>query len=262
MTKSVRVQIVSDLHCEFHRDDGAELAASIPVAGDVLVIAGDLLSAKWPRKRVVKVLRQFTDRWPTVVYVGGNHEAYGLGIGITEYALLTASEEAGVVFLANEAREVAGLRFFGGTGWFPDRQGDRSAWASRRGMSDFHVVRGIKDDAPASNRLFDERLSGEAGSVDVVVSHHLPAGACVAPKYVGNALNAYFLADFEHLIYPTAAQLWVHGHTHTSVDLQIGPTRVVCNPRGYPDEAALIYPPVVVDVIPKHLTRRKAGPKL
>ncbi len=28
-------------------------------------------------------------------------------------------------------------------------------------------------------------------------------------------------------------QLWVHGHTHASLDYRIGATRVVCNPFGY-----------------------------
>ena len=29
--------------------------------------------------------------------------------------------------------------------------------------------------------------------------------------------------------------LWVHGHTHDSFDYKVnGHTRVVCNPRGYP----------------------------
>jgi len=29
--------------------------------------------------------------------------------------------------------------------------------------------------------------------------------------------------------------LWVHGHTHYSVDYAVGPTRVVSNQRGYKD---------------------------
>lgn len=29
--------------------------------------------------------------------------------------------------------------------------------------------------------------------------------------------------------------LWIYGHTHESVDFNIGGTRIVSNPRGYPD---------------------------
>jgi Icc-related predicted phosphoesterase len=30
--------------------------------------------------------------------------------------------------------------------------------------------------------------------------------------------------------------LWVHGHIHHRADYRLGSTRVVCNPRGYPEE--------------------------
>jgi hypothetical protein len=29
---------------------------------------------------------------------------------------------------------------------------------------------------------------------------------------------------------------WIHGHTHTHFDYKIGECRVICNPRGYPNE--------------------------
>jgi Icc-related predicted phosphoesterase len=47
-----------------------------------------------------------------------------------------------------------------------------------------------------------------------------------------------------------AVQLWVHGHTHDSVDLDIAGTRVVCNPRGYaPDDLNPEFQPgLVVEV--------------
>jgi Icc-related predicted phosphoesterase len=35
----------------------------------------------------------------------------------------------------------------------------------------------------------------------------------------------------------TPVALWIHGHTHESMDYTLAGTRVVCNPRGYlPDE--------------------------
>jgi hypothetical protein len=29
-----------------------------------------------------------------------------------------------------------------------------------------------------------------------------------------------------------APALWIHGHTHDSFDYLVGPTRIVCNPKG------------------------------
>ena len=33
------------------------------------------------------------------------------------------------------------------------------------------------------------------------------------------------------------AKITIHGHTHDDFDYQLFGTRVVCNPRGYPEEA-------------------------
>ena len=41
----------------------------------------------------------------------------------------------------------------------------------------------------------------------------------------------------------------VHGHIHSQQDYMIGDTRVVCNPRGYPDEPnANFIPNLTVNV--------------
>ena len=29
------------------------------------------------------------------------------------------------------------------------------------------------------------------------------------------------------------ADVWIHGHVHSSFDYNIGKTRIICNPRGY-----------------------------
>lgn len=33
----------------------------------------------------------------------------------------------------------------------------------------------------------------------------------------------------------TAPELWIHGHVHAKQDYRVGDTRVIANPRGYPD---------------------------
>jgi hypothetical protein len=36
-----------------------------------------------------------------------------------------------------------------------------------------------------------------------------------------------------HVIADARPALWVHGHTHDSLDYRIGDTRIICNPFGY-----------------------------
>ena len=44
--------------------------------------------------------------------------------------------------------------------------------------------------------------------------------------------------------------LWVHGHTHTSVDFEVAGTRVVSNQRDYPGEGeeSGFRPALVIDL--------------
>ena len=44
----MRIQPVSDLHLEFDPDHGKRFASSLPVLGDVLVLAGDVLPIRRP----------------------------------------------------------------------------------------------------------------------------------------------------------------------------------------------------------------------
>ena len=54
------------------------------------------------------------------------------------------------------------------------------------------------------------------------------------PRYQGSPLNCFFACpEAEAILLEKAPRLWVHGHTHDSLDYQLGKTRVLCNPFGY-----------------------------
>jgi hypothetical protein len=45
------------------------------------------------------------------------------------------------------------------------------------------------------------------------------------------------------------AHLWIYGHTHRAADLEVNGTRVLSNPRVYPDDPVREFDPgLVVDV--------------
>lgn len=57
----------------------------------------------------------------------------------------------------------------------------------------------------------------------------------VHPRYKDDIVSAAFASCCENLV--EQANVWIHGHTHCSVDTKIGDApdfgRVICNPRGY-----------------------------
>ena len=79
-------------------------------------------------------------------------------------------------------------------------------------------------------------IAAEQGRRPVVVTHHLPSERSVAPRFAKDELTPAFASHLDDLL--PFAQLWIHGHTHDSIDYVLEAeghrTRVVCNPRGYP----------------------------
>lgn len=236
----MRIQVVSDLHLEFLRKNfpGEATIASAPDA-DVLVIAGDIASG-------TEVVSVFKD-WPVpVVYVAGNHEFYGHRFSDVRAQLRDACAATGIHFLDNGVVVIDRTRFIGATLWTDYSLGAGSPQRSvmreaQRCMSDHSVIR-VSRGAFTPNRALAEHRRSRAwienaleashdGST-VVVTHHAPHPRSIAPRFVGDPLNAAFASDLTGTI--EKADAWIHGHTHNSSDYEVGLCRVVANPRGYP----------------------------
>lgn len=230
----MRIQPVSDLHLEFDPDHGKRFATTLPVLGDVLVLAGDILPIRRP-PHVHEMLAWFCDRFPRVVYVPGNHEYYKTSPAAASALLASSAREfANLDLLDGAATEIDGTRFVGATLWFPPTPDE----AEYRGsLADFSLIESFVPwvhEEHARNVAFLEQ-SVRRG--DVVITHFVPHPRSVASQYQGSPLNRFFLAgDVAPLVEERGARLWIHGHTHVSFDYQVGATRVVCNARGYPGE--------------------------
>ncbi len=80
----------------------------------------------------------------------------------------------------------------------------------------------------------------------VVVTHCAPSARSINPRYAGEPLNVAFASHLDDLVAESGAALWVHGHSHCAADYVINHTRVVANPRGYPDETDTGFNPMLV----------------
>jgi hypothetical protein len=75
----------------------------------------------------------------------------------------------------------------------------------------------------------------------IVVGHFLPVSECIALQYIGSPYNVYFNTDRGEYLESIAPDFYIHGHTHTKVDLtyplKCGKlVNILCNPLGYPQE--------------------------
>jgi 3',5'-cyclic AMP phosphodiesterase CpdA len=177
----------------------------------------------------------------------------------------------GVDLLQNDVIEIDGVRWAGGTGWSDysllphgwsrkmtmhyDQKGmlpdEREYGGSRRDRhNDFSEIRYGAGNSRhrltpsqwlqlhAESYAFLERtLTTPFDGPTVVVTHMGPASSVTNRGAIHSWL--YGSTDFEALCRgPNAPDYWLHGHVHTSHDYMLGSTRVVCNPRGYPDPRA------------------------
>jgi hypothetical protein len=55
----MKLQILSDLHLDFHRDDGIEFFQKLPVVAETAVIAGDLCEST----NIVEAMEIVSQKW-------------------------------------------------------------------------------------------------------------------------------------------------------------------------------------------------------
>ena len=249
----MRILVLSDLHLEVWRDvpkQARDLLRTLqPDLGlsqpDVVVLAGDIDVGD---RAVAWADIAFPDT--PVVYVHGNHEAYGQKSDSLKGELAEACARSGHVHFLDKGQLIVGnVRFLGATLWtdFQLHGSDSTEEAMQcaiAGMNDYREIRlakaGYRKIKPldvAQWHLEDrvwlqDRLAEPFSGSTVVVTHMAPSSRSVPDRYRADHLSAAFASDLDFLV--SKADLWVHGHIHDSMDYQIGVARVVCNPLGYP----------------------------
>jgi len=235
------IRPISDLHLEVASFKPTPLETD---AETCLVIAGDLSSLKTSRGCTAP-LRGFLEgvsvRFKYIVYVPGNHEFYGSEVGKAKACLREMCQEHKNVYLLDDTSvTLDGITFLGSTLW-ADIKNLVDRIAVRRYVNDYtaityHEEKLIPLDTVNFHNKSVRFLEKNIRQNSIVVTHHLPSYKSIDQKYVRSPINSAWATNLESLIVETKPKLWIHGHTHSSFDYNIGNTRVVCNPRGYYNE--------------------------
>jgi DNA repair exonuclease SbcCD nuclease subunit len=239
----MRLLILSDLHLEVWRERIPNVGKSAGTP-DVVILAGDIHTRSrapgWAAKTFPGI---------PVVYVAGNHEYYGEAIESAGQAILQECKlSPNINYLDCNEYILNGIRFLGVTLWtdfllFGHDHKSRAMSEAQATLNDYRRIKvaadGYRKLRPqdtarlhAVQKSWLERKLGEpfVGHT-VVVTHMAPSMCSISAEYSTDPISAAFASNLDDLV--MKADLWVHGHTHSSSDYQLGKCRVVANPLGY-----------------------------
>ncbi|MDH7790190.1 metallophosphoesterase [Ochrobactrum sp. AN78] len=259
----MKLWIWSDVHHELQEVD-------YPARGnapecDVIIIAGDLNAAPDVYITLEFLIRHYEK---PIIYVPGNHEFYQNKWLIgdrdrslesdrqTIKAIETLSLQWPQRFYCLDADTVIidNTRFVGASLWvdFEMKLATKSdlrqrMLMARQMLNDFHAIYMQDDKRFTPENMLDlhrsdaayirKKLAEPFYGPTVVLTHHMPHPDCTPPAYAGQDANFLFACGpnaFEDILHSEQApDLWICGHTHHAFDVQIGQSRIVCNPYGY-----------------------------
>lgn len=257
----MKIQLLSDIHWHPYRDDiGFLRNFRIEADVDVFVVAGD-----WGSLPGAWILAQLEAAPKAhILFIAGNHEFYG-GDWNSTLPLLKRQFSAlpqRVHFLEKETFFHEGVRFPATTLWSPISS--RNAWQIQASIGDYHAiykggthsVRITPDDV---NKRYQENsiwlqqeLQKPFEGKTVVVTHHMPIFALVAPKWRGSPLNDAFAAKCDSFFGQSwSPEAWIFGHTHDTVLQVVRGTLCAANPYGYQhevEERGHPLPPFLIEI--------------
>ncbi len=232
----MKLLVYSDLHLEFSNFD-------VPNSDfDVVILAGDIHvgehGVRWAKHVFADI---------PVIYVCGNHEYYHGEINEVQDAIRAEVEGTNVHYLENETIHINDTRFICATLWTDFcLQGDKTVHMMQAGywMNDYNwIALGDNVLAPEDTERFHQEsrrylqaelsTSNSKARKSVVVTHHAPSAQSLKHERVGVDVSPAYASELGMMMLDYEPDLWIHGHTHESVDYRIGVTRVVSNPRGY-----------------------------
>lgn len=247
MTK-ITVIPVSDLHLETCEDGNG-----VPNIGegDVLILGGDILCARHfktngPLHKVYDdFLQKCVKNFDYVLYVLGNHEAYGYNWEGT-HKVLEENLPEGIHLMENEYVKIKDWVFLCCTLWTDFRnENPLEMMEAERRMNDYRVIRighNYRKLRPEdtlsfhkkSKQFLIEKLEQFKNDKVWIVSHHAPSYQSIHPKYRMETTNGSYASHLDDLILSNPQiKCWSHGHTHESFRYRINECEVICNPRGY-----------------------------
>jgi len=263
------VRVFSDIHLDFdvpkkNRDliwESLWRPAALQEDNQtILILAGDL----WHSKKYF----EFTQRdwlsgvaknFHAVVVVLGNHDFWD-GSLTSEYEYFSNQVKTkclkNVYLLQNNTVIIDKFKFIGGTLWtdYNNQDYETKNFYKTGLCKDYKFIRYgtaykkltpdilLKEHYKTKNYIVSNAKKDHKDQKIWVVTHHLPSFLSLNSINKNKIEMGYYASNLHNVIGDGEIDVWVHGHSHESVDYFILNTKIIANPRGYPGENTWFNP--------------------
>lgn len=227
----MKFSLISDMHVDHPQPKTPydELEEIVVVAGDT---SNGLLGLKF--------LNKLKNKGHTVLAVDGNHEHYSnKSQGRTFHETEKAFDD-GVNFHGCHIFPSEKIAFIGVNGWYHVE--DEQMWKDYMNDSSAGnlTAKDVNWLAYRDAQFVRHRLAFlPDGYKAVVFTHTAPCMESLNPRFEGHYSNEWYWNPDMYKVLQTFSDkilVWCHGHSHHTFETTVHGVRVVCNPRGYPNE--------------------------
>lgn len=237
----MRIQYASDIHLEFRDNTNYLNDNPLKVAGDILVLAGDVayLANRWYKHRFFDWC---AENYMQTFIIPGNHEYYD-GNELTESLFDYENKiRPNVSYINNKSVVIGDVELFFTTLWSPIAPNE--IVPVQMGLTDCHRI--VYKGRPFCSNDYNEvhricldwlrkALSESKAAKKIVVTHHCPTQSFTDSRFVASTVNSAFCANLDRFIEQTQPDFWIFGHTHYNGGngTTMGKTQLHCNQLGY-----------------------------
>jgi predicted phosphohydrolase len=254
----MKIQYASDLHLEFADNWRFLKANPLGVAGDILILAGDIGYLGDENYARHPFWDWATENFNQVICCMGNHEFYkGYDIATLQDGCSLEIRQ-NIHSYYNKVIHLPDIDIIVSTLWsnIPLRE----AYYTEQVISDFKRIRfdGEILTFAEFNQEHQRCLSFIKNAVaesnakhKIVVTHHVPSFKMADPKFKGSLANGAFTVELSDYIEKSDIEYWIFGHSHYNVDIKIGNTQCVSNQLGYvfSNEHTTFAPDKIIEVV-------------
>lgn len=237
----MKIELISDLHIDFYSAAWKKFVPGDPEA--ILLCAGDI--GELIHFEPVQALRWLCKRYKEVYYITGNHDYYRSNFFTIDSLLIQLENEIENLTILRTGRicQFGEYKLVGDTGWIP-----YDSDLQLHKINDSFMIKGLTPEIHIKHKAWRDFLWETVDNKTIIMSHHLPSKQCIAPQFINEPTNKWFMGSIEDIIQDKKPYIVLFGHTHTIMDFQLYDTRLICHPLGYPRENPDFKGPLKLDI--------------